>query len=44
MILPLEMDSVVKGWTEALLLMKEGDKWGLFIPDDLAYGENGAGS
>jgi len=34
---------VIPGWTEALQLMKEGDKWQLFIPSKLAYGENGAG-
>ena len=34
---------VIKGWTEALLLMKEGDKWQLFIPPDLAYGARGTG-
>ncbi len=34
---------VIQGWTEALLLMKEGDKWRLFIPSDLAYGARGAG-
>ena len=28
---------------EALQLMPEGSKWRLFIPSDLAYGENGAG-
>jgi len=32
---------VIKGWTEALQLMKEGSKWQLFIPADLAYGEQG---
>ncbi|MCB0272702.1 MAG: FKBP-type peptidyl-prolyl cis-trans isomerase [Bdellovibrionales bacterium] len=29
---------VIKGWTEALQLMKEGAKWQLFIPAELAYG------
>jgi len=32
---------VIKGWTEALQLMKPGAKWQLFIPPDLAYGEAG---
>lgn len=32
---------VIKGWTEALQLMKEGDKWELYIPSELAYGEQG---
>lgn len=31
---------VIKGWQEALQLMKPGAKWQLFIPSDLAYGEN----
>jgi FKBP-type peptidyl-prolyl cis-trans isomerase FklB len=34
---------VIKGWTEALQLMKEGAKWQLFIPSDLAYGKRGSG-
>jgi FKBP-type peptidyl-prolyl cis-trans isomerase FklB len=34
---------VISGWTEALQLMKEGATWQLFIPPDLAYGEQGAG-
>ncbi len=32
---------VIPGWVEALQLMKEGDKWRLFIPSQLAYGPNG---
>jgi FKBP-type peptidyl-prolyl cis-trans isomerase FklB len=32
---------LIKGWIEALQLMKEGDKWQLFIPSDLGYGERG---
>ncbi|MGB0918403.1 MAG: FKBP-type peptidyl-prolyl cis-trans isomerase [Flavobacteriales bacterium] len=37
------VNGVIQGWQEALPMMKEGDKWELFIPYDLAYGENGAG-
>ena len=37
------VSQVIPGWVEALQLMPEGSKWRLFIPSDLAYGENGAG-
>ena len=33
------VNRVIKGWTEALQLMKVGDKWQLFIPTDLAYSD-----
>jgi len=38
------VSGVIRGWTEALQLMKVGDKWELTIPPDLGYGSQGAGS
>ncbi len=38
------VNGVIKGWTEALQLMSTGDKWRLYVPHDLAYGEQGAGA
>jgi FKBP-type peptidyl-prolyl cis-trans isomerase FklB len=35
------VNKVIKGWQEALLLMKEGAKWELYIPPELAYGKLG---
>ena len=37
------VNGVIPGWTEALQLMNTGSKWQLFIPYNLAYGEQGAG-
>lgn len=34
---------VIRGWTEALKLMKPGDKWMLHIPSSLAYGSQAVG-
>jgi FKBP-type peptidyl-prolyl cis-trans isomerase FklB len=38
------VNGVIAGWTEALQLMKIGDKWRLYVPSDLAYGSRGAGA
>jgi FKBP-type peptidyl-prolyl cis-trans isomerase len=37
------LKGVIKGWTEALQLMKVGSKYQIFLPSSLAYGEQGAG-
>jgi FKBP-type peptidyl-prolyl cis-trans isomerase FklB len=37
------LNGVISGWTEALQKMKVGSKWELYIPPNLAYGENGPG-
>jgi FKBP-type peptidyl-prolyl cis-trans isomerase FklB len=38
------VSNVIRGWVEGLQLMKEGSKYMLYIPYDLAYGERGAGN
>jgi FKBP-type peptidyl-prolyl cis-trans isomerase FklB len=38
------VNGVIAGWTQALMMMKEGAKWRLYIPAELAYGAQGAGS
>ncbi len=39
----LNVNGVITGWTEALMLMPVGSKWKLFIPSELGYGDNNAG-
>lgn len=37
-------NQVIKGWTEAMQLMKEGSVWEVYLPYQLAYGTRGAGA
>lgn len=37
------VNGVIPGWTEALQLMKEGSKWQIVLPSNIAYGDRGAG-
>ncbi|AIN96151.1 FKBP-type peptidyl-prolyl cis-trans isomerase, putative [Leishmania panamensis] len=36
-------NQVIKGWTEALQYMVEGEEWEVYLPPELAYGSRGAG-
>lgn len=42
--LDIAVGGVIAGWTEALQMMPVGSKWRLFLPHELAYGAQGAGS
>ena len=37
-------NQVIKGWTEIMQMMVEGDQWEVYIPSDLAYGDSGSGA
>jgi FKBP-type peptidyl-prolyl cis-trans isomerase FklB len=39
----LPVNGVIAGWTEALQMMQEGDKWKLIVPPELGYGAAGVG-
>jgi FKBP-type peptidyl-prolyl cis-trans isomerase FklB len=39
----LAVNGVIAGWTEALQLMPVGSKWKLYIPSELAYGDQSPG-
>jgi FKBP-type peptidyl-prolyl cis-trans isomerase len=39
-----KVGQVIRGWTEALQMMKKGSKWEIYIPSDLAYGERATGT
>lgn len=38
-----DLSGIIRGWQEALQLMKEGDRWEIYLPADLAFGPQGAG-
>lgn len=42
--LNIAVGGVIRGWTEILQLMHIGDKWRVFIPSELGYGDRGAGA
>ena len=39
----LFLNQVIKGWQEAVSMMKVGSKWQIYVPSELAYGSRGAG-
>lgn len=39
----MPLKGLIKGWQEALQLMRPGDEWILYVPPKLAYGDEGAG-
>ncbi len=39
-----KVKQLIQGWSEALQMMSKGAKWELYIPADIAYGEQGSGN
>ena len=39
-----QVNGVIPGWVEALQLMPVGSRWELYVPANLAYGDQGAGN
>lgn len=39
----MPLNGLIKGWQEALQLMRPGDEWVLYVPPELGYGSEGAG-
>lgn len=39
----MPVEALIPGWIEALQLMRPGDEWILYVPPNLAYGDDGAG-
>ncbi len=37
------VNGVIKGWVEALQMMKEGSKWEIYVPPEIGYGQRGSG-
>ncbi len=42
--LTFQLDNVIQGWQQALPMMRQGAEWMLYIPANLAYGDQGVGS
>ena len=38
-----QVNQIIPGWQEALVMMPKGSKWKLVLPPELAYGDKGAG-
>lgn len=43
-LMPVSDKNLITGWTEALMLMKEGSKWQIFIPSNLGFQDKRLGT